>query len=51
MDKTLAKLDDAALAALGGGVIGYVKEIEGSDAVRLLGDRINVSPKANLFCL
>jgi len=51
MDKTLAKLDDAALAALGGGVIGYVKEIEGSDAERLLGDRINVSPQAKLFCL
>lgn len=51
MDKTFAKLDDAALAALGGGVIGYVREIEGADAVKLLGERINVAPKAKLYCL
>lgn len=51
MDKTLAKLDDSALAALGGGVLGYVKEIEGADAVKMLGDRINVPAKAKLFCL
>ena len=51
MDRTFAKLDDAALAALGGGVIGYVKEIEGADAEKLLGDRINVAPKAKLYCL
>jgi hypothetical protein len=51
MDKTLAKLDDAALAALGGGVIGYVKEIEGEDAVKLLGERIEVPPDVKLYCL
>lgn len=51
MDKTFAKIDEAALAALGGGVIGYVKEIEGADAVKLLGERINVAPDAKLYCL
>ncbi|MBL8791092.1 MAG: DUF1150 family protein [Rhizobiales bacterium] len=51
MEKTFAKLDDAALAALGGGVIGYVKEIEGEDAVKLLGERIEVPPDAKLYCL
>jgi hypothetical protein len=51
MDRTLAKLDEQALAALGGGVVGYVREIEGSAAVKLLGDRINVAPTAKLFCL
>jgi hypothetical protein len=51
MDKTVTKLDDNALAALGGGVVGYVKEIQGDEAVKLLGERIHVSPKARLFCL
>jgi len=51
MDKTFAKLDDAALAALGGGVIGYVREIEGADAVKLLGERIEVPPDAKRYCL
>ena len=51
MDKTFAKLDDAALAALGGGVIGDVREIEGADAVKLLGERIEVPPDAKLYCL
>ena len=49
MDRTFAKLDEQGLAALGGGVLGYVREIEGADAVKLLGDRINVAPKARLF--
>ncbi len=51
MQKTVEKIDDRTLAALGGGVIGYVREIGGSDAVKLLGDRINVAPTAKLFCL
>jgi hypothetical protein len=51
MDRTFGKIDEAGLAALGGGVLGYVREIEGADAVKLLGDRINVEPRAKLFCL
>ena len=51
MDKTFAKLDDTDLAALGGGVIGYVKKIEGEDAEKLVGDRIHVPPHAKLYCL
>ncbi|MFO1032818.1 MAG: DUF1150 family protein [Hyphomicrobiales bacterium] len=51
MEKNLPKFDEQALAALGGGVVGYVKEIEGADAVKLLGDRVAVPPHAKLFCL
>jgi hypothetical protein len=51
MEKTFTKLDDTALAALGDGVLGYVREIEGADAEKLLGDRINVPAKAKLYCL
>ena len=51
MEKTSTKIDDNTLAAMGGGVIGYVREIEGAEAVKLLGERINVAPKAKLYCL
>ncbi len=51
MDKTFTKTDENSLAALGGGVIGYVREIEGAEAVKLLGERIHVPAKAKLFCL
>jgi hypothetical protein len=51
MDKTFSGLDGTALAALGGGVLAYVKEIEGADAVKLLGEQVNVPPHAKLYCL
>jgi hypothetical protein len=39
------------LAHLGGGVVGYVKEIEPHEATKMLGERVNVPPEAKLFCL
>lgn len=39
------------LARLGGGAMGYIREIEGKEAIRLLGDDVRVAPDARLFCL
>jgi hypothetical protein len=51
MEKMIEQFDEQALAALGGGIVGYVKEIEGEYALKLLGDRVHVPPDAKLFCL
>jgi hypothetical protein len=48
--KTLI-LSEADLAALGGGDLAYIREIEGTQAVKLLGGRAKVPPKARLYCL
>jgi hypothetical protein len=42
-------LDD--LAHLGEGAMGYIREIEGKEAIRLLGKQVKVAPDARLFCL
>lgn len=39
------------LASLGSGVFAYVREIEGIEAAKLLGNQMAVPPKAKLFCL
>ena len=39
------------LTHLGDGVLGYIREIDGADASRLLGDQVKVAPDAKLFCL
>jgi hypothetical protein len=39
------------LAHLGEGAVAYIREIEGKEAVRLLGDQVKVAPDARLFCL
>lgn len=39
------------LAHLGEGAVAYIREIEGKEAIRLLGDQVNVAPNARLFCL
>jgi hypothetical protein len=39
------------LAQLGGGVLGYVREIEADEAKALLGKKARVPAKAKLFCL
>jgi hypothetical protein len=41
----------ADLAQLGGGDVGYIKEIGVEEARRLLGGQATVSPKSKLFCL
>ena len=48
--KTL-ELSQDDLARLGGGALAYIKEIEGADAIKLLGNQATIPPKARLFCL
>ena len=44
------ELSPEALARLGGGALGYIREIEGDEAMRLIG-RATVPPESRLFCL
>lgn len=39
------------LALLGEGALGYIREIEVSEARRLLGGEAKVAPESKLFCL
>jgi hypothetical protein len=39
------------LARLGGGALSYIREIEGTEARRLMGPGVTVEPTARLFCL
>jgi hypothetical protein len=39
------------LAHLGGGVLAYVRKIEAAAAAKLLGNRMQVPPNTELFCL
>ena len=41
----------ADLAQLGGGALGYIREIEGREAMKLIGAAALVPPQARLFCL
>ena len=41
----------ADLAQLGGGALGYIREIEGHEAMKLIGETAAVPPQARLFCL
>jgi hypothetical protein len=50
MEKTIA-LTPEQLAQLGGGVLGYVREIAVKDAKALLGSGVPVPPQARLFAL
>ena len=48
--KTL-ELTPEDLALLGGGALGYIREIELDEAKKLLGGQAKVSPNSKLFCL
>lgn len=48
--KTLT-LSPEDLAKLGGGALGYIREIESEDAIKLLGSGVKVQPNAKLFAL
>jgi len=48
--KTL-ELSPQDLAALGGGEMGYIREIGTTEAVKLLGPKVIVPPDTKLFCL
>lgn len=39
------------LARIGGGALAYIREIEGKEAIRLLGGHVVVPPNARLFCV
>jgi hypothetical protein len=45
------ELSPEDLALLGGGALGYIREIEVNEAQRLLGAQTKVSPDSKLYCL
>lgn len=51
MEKTVTVLTPEQLASLGGGVLGYVREIDAKDAKAMLGEGMMIPPKAKLFAL
>ncbi|WP_373503986.1 DUF1150 family protein [Aestuariivirga sp.] len=50
-EKKTIELTPEDLALLGGGALGYIREIEVREARRLLGNQAKVSPNSKLFCL
>jgi hypothetical protein len=50
MKKALT-LSPEDMARLGGGALAYIREIEGAEAIKLLGGRALVPPQARLYCL
>jgi hypothetical protein len=48
---TAVKLSPENLQSLGGGVLGYVREIAAEDAKSMLGEGMVIPLKAKLFCL
>lgn len=51
MEKTVTVLTPEQLASLGGGVLGYVREIDAKDAKAMLGEGMMIPPRAKLFAL
>jgi hypothetical protein len=51
MNKTETKITASELAHLGGGVLGYVREIESTKAKALLGGQTAFPPNVKLFAL
>ena len=49
--KKTFELTPEDLATLGGGALGYIREIEVREARRLLGGQATVAPNSKLFCL
>ncbi len=50
-DKRAFGLSTEELAQLGNGALSYIREIEGRDVIRMVGDQARVSPDAKVFCL
>lgn len=50
LKKTL-ELSTEDLAQLGGGALAYIREIEGKEAARLMGEQARVAPNTKLFAL
>ena len=51
LGKKTIELTPQDLALLGEGDLGYIREIELTEAQRLLGGKASVSPNSRLFCL
>ena len=39
------------LAQLGNGALSYIREVEGRDVIKMVGQQAQVAPDAKLFCL
>jgi hypothetical protein len=51
-NKKTIELSPEDLALMGGGALGYIREIEGSEAIRLMGPTApRIAPKDKLFAL
>jgi len=50
-EKKTLELSPEDLAKLGGGDLAYIREIEGKEAVRLMGAEARVAPNTKLFAL
>ena len=50
-EKRAFELSPEELAQLGNGALSYIREIEGRDITRLVGQQARVSPDAKVFCL
>ncbi len=51
MTRKTTELSPEDLALLGGGALGYIREIKRAEAEKLLGSRAIVKGNARLFCL
>jgi len=51
LDKKIIAMTPEDFADLGGGALAYIREIEGKDAILMLGDKAKVNPTAKLYCL
>jgi hypothetical protein len=49
--RKIPELSPAELGQLGDGALAYIREIEGKEAIRLIGAQATVPPDARLFCL
>jgi hypothetical protein len=50
-DKKPVALSPEDLASLGEGALGYIREIDDSDAIKLMGPMTRIAPGTKLFCL
>ena len=50
-EKKTIELSPEDLAMMGGGALGYIREIELDEAKRLLGGQAKVAANSKLFCL
>ena len=49
--KKIVTFSEQDLARLGGGALAYIREIQGKEAIRLLGQETAIPQNSRLFCL